>query len=62
MGQHIRFFDTKGMDTCLRTFGFEPVHWWGYGRPWPFWKSFFVVAKKVRQAAPQVVGTQGRTS
>jgi 2-polyprenyl-6-hydroxyphenyl methylase/3-demethylubiquinone-9 3-methyltransferase len=62
MGQHIRFFDTKGMDRCLRTFGFEPVHWWGYGRPWPFWKSFFVVARKVAQAKPMTIGTQGRTS
>lgn len=62
MGQHIRFFDTKSMRACLRTFGFEVDHWWGYGRPWPFWKSFFVVARKVSQAKPVSVGTQGRTS
>ena len=62
MGQHIRFFDTKSMRSCLRTFGFEVDHWWGYGRPWPFWKSFFVVARKVAQAKPVSVGTQGRTS
>jgi 2-polyprenyl-6-hydroxyphenyl methylase/3-demethylubiquinone-9 3-methyltransferase len=62
LGQHIRFFDTKAMDHCLRTFGFQPVHWWGYGRPWPFWKSFFVVARKTSLAKPLAIGTQGRTS
>lgn len=62
MGQHIRFFDRKGLNRCLTTFGFEAVHWWGYGRPWPFWKSFFVVAKKVSEAKAMSVGTQGRTS
>lgn len=46
LGQHIRFFDRKGLETCLRKFGFEPVLWTGYGRPWPMWKSFFVVCKK----------------
>jgi len=62
MGQHIRFFDKKGLDRCLRSFGFEPLHWWGYGRPWPFWKSFFVVSRKAAQAKALSVGTQGRTS
>jgi SAM-dependent methyltransferase len=62
LGQHIRFFDTKSMDKCLRTFGFEVVHWWGYGRPWPFWKSFFVVARKISLAKALSVGTQGRSS
>ncbi len=61
MGQHIRFFDRKGMAKCLRQFAFEPVHWWGYGRPWPMWKSMFVVAKKVGEAREVRVGTQGRT-
>lgn len=61
MGQHIRFFDTKSMERCLRTFEFTPMHWWGYGRPWPMWKSFFVVATKSGQAKPLSVGTQGRT-
>lgn len=60
MGQHIRFFDTKGMDRCLRAFKFSPRHWWGYGRPRPFWKSFFVVAEKVGEAKALEVGTQGR--
>ena len=62
LGQHIRFFDTKSMNACLTQFGFKVDHWWGYGRPWPFWKSFFVVATKVAHAKPQSVGTQGRTS
>ncbi len=60
MGQHIRFFDKKGMDRCLRTFAFAPKHWWGYGRPWPLWKSFFVVAQKTGEAKQLEVGTQGR--
>jgi len=62
MGQHIRFFDTKGLDYCLRMFAFQPVHWWGYGRPWPLWKSFFVVCKKVGEAKPVRVGTQGKST
>ena len=60
MGQHIRFFDTKGLDRCLRTFAMTPERWWGYGRPWPMWKSFFVVARKIGEARPPTVGTQGR--
>ena len=60
MGQHIRFFDKRGLDRCLRSHAFTPVHWWGYGRPWPLWKSFFVVARKTGQAKALGVGTQGR--
>lgn len=60
MGQHIRFFDRRGMTRCLSAFEFEPLHWWGYGRPWPMWKSMFVVARKARQAKALEVGTQGR--
>jgi len=60
MGQHIRFFDKKGLRRCLESFAFEPLNWWGYGRPWPFWKSFFVVSRKAGQATPLKVGTQGR--
>jgi SAM-dependent methyltransferase len=48
LGQHIRFFDRKGLSEALRRHGFEPVAWAGYGRPWPLWKSFFVVAEKRR--------------
>lgn len=46
VGQHIRFFDKKGLNRCLTAAGFEPTVWTGYGRPWPFWKSFFVVSRK----------------
>lgn len=60
MGQHIRFFDTKGLRRCVESFGFTPKHWWGYGRPWPFWKSFFLVATKTSEAKPLAVGTQGK--
>gem|GEM_PF-715421 len=50
LGQHIRFFDTKGMRMCLEKWGFAPKVWTGYGRPWPFWKSFFVVSTKAHEA------------
>ncbi len=60
MGQHIRFFDTKGLRRCVESFGFTPKHWWGYGRPWPFWKSFFLVATKTSEAKALAVGTQGK--
>jgi SAM-dependent methyltransferase len=46
LGQHIRFFDRRGLADCLERFGFRPLVWTGYGRPWPFWKSFFVVSRK----------------
>jgi SAM-dependent methyltransferase len=49
LGQHIRFFDRASLSTCLVKFGFEPKVWTGYGRPWPFWKSFFVVSSKARE-------------
>ena len=52
LGQHIRFFDRKGLESALRQFGFEPLVWTGYGRPWPFWKSFFVVSRQVGQPVP----------
>jgi 2-polyprenyl-6-hydroxyphenyl methylase/3-demethylubiquinone-9 3-methyltransferase len=48
LGQHIRFFDRRGLGSCLTKFGFRPFVWTGYGRPWPFWKSFFVVCRKER--------------
>jgi SAM-dependent methyltransferase len=60
LGQHIRFFDKAGLSRCLKLTGFVPLSWSGYGRPWPFWKSMFVVARKVRPYADLVYGTQGR--
>jgi len=62
LGQHIRFFDRVGLARCLDLTGFTPLEWTGYGRPWPFWKSMFVVAKKTRAFAGLSVGTQGRLS
>jgi SAM-dependent methyltransferase len=59
-GQHIRFFDRVGMRRCLHTFGFVSIRWAGYGRPWPLWKSMFVVARKTCEAQPLLFGTQGR--
>lgn len=50
VGQHIRFFNKKGLEMVLRNSGFEPLVWTGYGRPWPMWKSFFVVARKGSEA------------
>ena len=45
-GQHIRFFDTKSLRRCLEECGFKIQTVTGYGRPWPFWKSFFVVCER----------------
>jgi SAM-dependent methyltransferase len=56
LGQHIRFYDKKGLDRVLRLTGFEATVWSGYGRPWPFWKSFFVVARKVKEADVSKIG------
>ena len=59
-GQHVRFFDRKGLTRCLEMTGFRVEHLTGYGRPWPLWKSFFVVAKKVRHMDHKpAFGTQG---
>lgn len=60
LGQHIRFFDKKSLNRCLTLHAFSPEHWWGYGRPWPLYKSFFVVAKKTGEAQKLSAGTQGR--
>jgi len=48
LGSHIRFFDKRSLARCLLAAGLRPKVWCGYGRPWPFWKSFFVVAEKAR--------------
>ncbi len=49
LGQHIRFYDRKGLNMCLELTGFAPRVWTGYGRPWPLWKSWFVVSTKARE-------------
>jgi SAM-dependent methyltransferase len=51
-GGHIRFFDRRNMTRALTHCGFTPQWWSGYGRPWPLYKSFFVVAKKTHAPAP----------
>lgn len=48
LGQHIRFYDRKGLSQVLEVAGFRGRVWTGYGRPWPLWKSFFVVADKAK--------------
>ncbi|MFN0012048.1 MAG: class I SAM-dependent methyltransferase [Phycisphaerales bacterium] len=60
LGQHIRFFDRKSLGACLDLFSLRPRVWTGYGRPWPLWKSFFVVAQKVGEARMPRFETQGR--
>lgn len=59
LGQHIRFFDKNGLSKCLTATGFHPMAWRGYGRPWPFWKSMFVVARKVAAPKQLQLRTQG---
>lgn len=49
---HIRFFDKRSLDRVLRHCGFTPIKWMGYGRPWPLYKSFFVVASKTHKPSP----------
>jgi SAM-dependent methyltransferase len=59
-GQHIRFFSRRSMTHALATFGFTTTRLTGFGRPWPLWKSMFVVARKQRDAESLRVRTQGR--
>lgn len=62
LGQHIRFFNQTSLQFCLETFGFQPIVWTGYGRIWPFWKSFFVVSRKVAESQmpdPVLIGGMG---
>ena len=55
---HIRFFSKRSLKLCLSRAGFAPLSWRGIGRIWPLYKSFFVVAKKVRspQGPPEIIG------
>lgn len=50
---HIRFFDRRSLDRCLRHCGFTPRRWAGFGRPWPLYKSFFVTAEKTHEPQPR---------
>ena len=51
-GGHIRFFDRRSLDRCRRHCGFTPRRWDGFGRPWPLYKSFFVVAERTHEVSP----------
>jgi SAM-dependent methyltransferase len=55
---HIRFFTKRSLTECLSRAGFKPVLWRGIGRIWPLYKSFFVVARKVKPPAapPEITG------
>ena len=45
-GSHIRFFDRKGLDRCLKKAGLDPVKFCGVGRVWKMYRTWFVVARK----------------
>lgn len=45
-GSHIRYFDRKGLDRCLKKTGFEPISFHRIGRIWKMWRTWFVVARK----------------
>ncbi len=47
LGSHIRFFNKRSLARCLMAAQLRPEVWSGYGRPWPFWKSLFVIARKM---------------
>jgi 2-polyprenyl-3-methyl-5-hydroxy-6-metoxy-1,4-benzoquinol methylase len=51
-GGHIRFFDKSSLNACLAHCGFTATHWSGFGRFWPLYKSFFVVARKTGEPRP----------
>jgi SAM-dependent methyltransferase len=55
---HIRFFTKRSLTNALCHAGFDPFQWRGIGRIWPFYKSIFVVARKVRPSrpAPEITG------
>lgn len=44
---HIRYFDKKGLSRCLNRAGLSPCNWSGIGRFYLFWRTWFVVARKV---------------
>ena len=45
-GSHVRFFDKKGLERCLKNSGFSPIYWGGIGRFWKMYRTWFVVARK----------------
>lgn len=55
---HIRFFTQKSLTECLSLTGFQLLLCRGIGRVWPLYKSFFVVARKIKapESAPEIIG------
>jgi SAM-dependent methyltransferase len=55
---HIRFFTQQSLEACLQRAGFHVEAWSAFGRRWPLWMSFFVIARKVTApgTAPEILG------
>ena len=51
---HIRFFTRKSLLECLNQAGFEAILWKGIGRICFLYKSFFTVARKVKNPQQKV--------
>ena len=45
-GSHIRFFDRKGLERCLKKTGFIPVSFEGIGRIWKIYRTWFIISRK----------------
>ena len=56
----IRFYDRRSLAGSLEWAGFTPRQWRGIGRPWPFWKSFFVVSAKTHLPGPRATRLEAR--
>lgn len=50
-GNHIRFFTNKSMATNLQFADLRPLKFGGYGRPWPLYKSLYVIARPAQPAS-----------
>jgi 2-polyprenyl-3-methyl-5-hydroxy-6-metoxy-1,4-benzoquinol methylase len=51
-GGHIRFFNKRSLGYCLDYCGFTVRKWSAFGRMWPVYKSFFVVAERTHAPQP----------
>ena len=51
-GGHIRFFNKRSLGYCLNYCGFTVRTWSAFGRMWPLYKSFFVVAERTHDPNP----------
>jgi 2-polyprenyl-6-hydroxyphenyl methylase/3-demethylubiquinone-9 3-methyltransferase len=45
-GSHIRFFDRKGLERCLKKTGFIPISFEGIGRIWKIYRTWFIISRK----------------